>query len=616
MDQRKPNLAVVIGNLPTTQEIDQLQLLEDQYAIQVVSSQSICGFLAQNCYFNNLNCIALPDHDDNPTFLPGLEKVLAGFDYVIVKERLGLYAYQAVRAKWQNRFKLISWIDNLTVLPADDVAQMRTVREEITKAADAFLVQTEAAKNTLLAEGIEETRIFHLLPWVNKTVNRDKKTRAQALSDLGLSESNFVIGFFGQIEWEEGLVDLVGAIKTLAIENPKLKEKVKIVFSGIGSYSSELRQCFIKLGVDEHSLYVVPNRRSSEAILTCADAIYISSIPSRDRNDGDPYRILTAMANGVPVLGTRSSVVEEYCGKHRMDFCVGSPSSLAKAIVKLSKAAALKIDLANKNLAAVESLFNKDRVRKNMIEVFDAISKTARISDKAGVDKQILEIEARIKAKQYVAAVEAIEAIFQRQDVPVHHQATLYRLIGDCFAKLGDLDGAKDAYIKSIDLDQYSARVYIGLGTISLLKQSYDVAVLHFQKAVSLAPEDELANLGLGLAFQGMNEFKESTSWVNKALEINPENTAAIFTLVKNSHELAEYISVEQAISKYLDIHPHDHNMIYTLGGTKFKAGKYSEVVSLMNRIVDVDPLDNRAGELLKEAKARLDHAKVSSSKS
>jgi glycosyltransferase involved in cell wall biosynthesis/Tfp pilus assembly protein PilF len=616
MDQKKPNLAVVIGNLPTTQEIDQLQLLEDQFAIQVVSSQSICGFLAQNCYFNNLNCIALPDHDDNPTFMPGLEKVLAGFDYVVVKERLGLYAYQAVRAKWQSRFKLISWVDNLTAFPADDISQMRTVREEITKAADAFIVQTEAAKNTLLAEGVEESRILRMLPWVNKTVNRDKKSRAQALADLGLSEGNFVIGFFGQIEWEEGLVDLVGAIKTLALENPKMKEKIKIVFSGIGSYSSELRQCFIKMGVDETSLYVVPNRRSNEAILTGADAVYISSVPARDRVDGDPYRVLTAMVNGVPVLASRTSVIEEYCGKHRMDFCLGSPSSLASAIVKLAKAAALKNDIVNKNLATVESLYSKERVQANMISVFEAVTKTARVSDKAGIDQAIQDIEARIKAKQYVAAVDAIESVFKRADVPVHHQATLYRLIGDCFAKLGDLDGAKDAYIKSIDLDQYSARVYIGLGTISLLKQSYDVAVLHFQKAVSLAPEDELANLGLGLGFQGMNEFKESTSWVNKALEINPENTAAIFTLVKNSHEQGEYVSVEQALARYLDIHPLDHNMLYTLGGVKFKAGKYSDVVALMNRIVQVDPLDNRAGELLKEAKARLDHAMVSSSKS
>jgi glycosyltransferase involved in cell wall biosynthesis/Flp pilus assembly protein TadD len=616
MSQRKPSLALVIGNLPTVQEIDQFQLIAENFDVKVISSESICGYLAENSYYQDLTCLALPDQDDHATFLPGLEKILVNFDYVIVKERLGLYAYQAVKAKWQHRFKLISWVDNLTPMPADDVRQMRTIRSEITDAADAFIVQSKAAKATLVLEGVDESKIFFMQPWVEATVKRDKARRAQALEALGLAENSFIIGYFGPIEWEEGLSDLVASIKLIGQENPKLKDRIRVIFSGIGSYSSELRQLFIQLGVDQHAIYVVPNRQSSEAILAAADAIYVSSQPSRDRIDGDPFRILTAMANGVPVLASRSPVVEELCGKHRIDFCAGNPLSLAKAIIKMSKAQALNNDIVAKNLADIEKTFSTAKSKEKMLATLDQVVKTPRIGDKTGVDQQIKEIETRIRGKQYLAAVEIIENVFRKPELPVHHKGNLYRLVGDCFAKLGDLEGAKDAYMKAMDVDPYSAKIYIGLGTIALLKQGFDIAVLHFQKAVSLAPEDELANLGLGIAFQGMGEFKESSSWVGKSLEINPVNTSALFTLVKNSHEVGDYEQVEAALKRYLTVHPQDHNMIYTLGGIQYKRGRFDEVTELMNSILNIDPLNARASELAKIASQEVEKAKVSSSRS
>ena len=301
-------------------------------------------------------------------------------------------------------------------------------------------------------------------------------------------------------------------------------------------------------------------------------------------------------------------------GKHRLDFCLGSPVSLANAIFKLDSASSLVADIRRKNLATVDRLFDVEGAKADF-EVFINGYRDSDIKlNEHGLDHQVLEVEAKIKAKQYVAAIDLIEAIFKSGNMPVHHRSNLYRMIGDCFVKMGDYEASKTAYITAAELDPYSARTYIGLGTICLMKNSCDIAVLHFQKAISLAPDDEMANLGLGLAFQGMNEWNESLNWISKSLQIQPENTAALFSLVKASHEVGKFDKAESALLKYLSIHPNDYNFIYSLGGIYHKTKRYEETIALMKAITDIDPRDQKAAALLKQAQTALEETSATSS--
>ena len=375
-----------------------------------------------------------------------------------------------------------------------------------------------------------------------------------------------IISCLGPVEWEEGLHDLMAGARLAIKSKPSLKNKLKIVVCGIGSFANDLKDSSINFETDFCVSYFAPSRESIQTIYQATDSIFISSLPSRDRIDGDPYRILSAVANQIPVIACRSPLIEQYLGKHRIDFCQGSPLSLQKAIVKLADAKSLIKDIVRKNYDTYGKRFSENQVRKNMEEIFSKFIQSDIKVDKSGLDHQILEVEAKIKSKQYMDAIDLIEAIFSTKEMPVHHRSNLYRMVGDCFVKLGDYEGAKNAYITSAELDPYSSRTYIGLGTIGLMKNSFDIAVIHFQKAISLAPEDEMSNLGLGLAFQGMNEWKEAKRWVYKAVQINPENTAALYSLVKASHETEEYEQIEECLTNYLKIHPNDYNFIYTLG--------------------------------------------------
>jgi len=614
MNAQKQQVALVIGSLPSIEEIDQFRLIADVFDVSVISSESICGYLNENSFFEDLNCIALKDHDDNPTFLPGLEQALASFDIVVVKERLSLYSYQALKAKWRHRFRLLVWIDNLNPYPAQDVDQMRTIRQEVCSAADGFLVQSKIARRLLELEGIEKDRIHDLKPWLDLHVERSPAYKNLARRRLGLTDSDLVVSYLGQIEWEEGLKDLVVAAKLLIDQEPSLRDRLRLVICGIGSYSEELGGTFRSLGIEDCAAYYAPSREANMAIMQATDAIYLATMPSRDRTDGDPYRILLSMAYGIPLLAARTPMIEDLCGKHRLDFCPSSPTSLMKAIKKLKAAPGLINNIVSKNQAEFQKRFSKATVQRQMIGIFKNFSEREISIDEGCLDHQVLEVEAKIKAQQYIDAIDIIESIFKMEHVPLHHRANLYRLIGDCFVKLGDHEAAKNAYIQGTELDPYSAKVYIGLGTIGLMKGTFDVAVLHFQKAISLSPEDEMANLGLGLSFQGMGELKEANRWVEKTLQLNSSNTAAIFTFVKLSHELGEFAQCEQVLRRFLRANPNDHNIMYSLGGIIFKLDRYHEVINLMDLILATDPENERASTLLKQAKSALDEVKASSS--
>ncbi len=551
--------------------------------------------------------MALPDYDDNPTYLPGLEKLLQNFDVVIVKERLGLYAYQCVKAKWRYRFRLFVWVDNLRAFPGQDLKDMSVIRSEVTNSADGFIVQSQAAQATLLVEGVESDRIIEITPFVESHIKKTKKSRAQARESLKLAEGDFVVAHFGEIEWEEGLQDLVAALKLAMQRSNSLSRRLRMIFCGIGSFSTELRDTFVRMGIDHVATYIQPNRASHEAILLATDAIFVGSIPSRDRSDGDPYRVLRAMVNEVAILGCRTPIIEETCGKHRIDFCIGSAHSLAQALIKLESSPKLAKDVVQKNLETVKARYNRVKCQREFIESIGKLTGLTRVNEQSSIDHLVLEAEARVTARQYIDAIDIIESTFKRNDIPTHHKSNLYRLIGDSFAKLGDNDSAKDAYMQAVELDPYNAKGYIGLGTIGLVKNIGDIAVLHFQKAISLAPEDEMANLGLGLAFHAMNERKEAKRWVSKALSINPQNTVGLYTLVKLSHELNEYTEVQAALEKYVEVHPNDFSMLFTLGGIHFKLARYQEAYDIAARILVADPMDTKAQHLAQQSRRALD---------
>ena len=131
------------------------------------------------------------------------------------------------------------------------------------------------------------------------------------------------------------------------------------------------------------------------------------------------------------------------------------------------------------------------------------------------------------------------------------------------------------------------------------MRASNDIAVLHFQRAVSLAPDDEMANLGLGLAFNGLNELNEANKWVAKALEINPSNEAGLFTVVKLAYDRNDFKDAEVCLRRYLEQNPSEMNYTFSLAGILFKLNRLGEAEVLVAKMLAANPEDTRATSLM-----------------
>ena len=603
-------IALVFANLPSVEEIDQFQAVDSQCELSVMTSESIAVYLRENSYYNQLSIISLPDYDDSTTYLPGLESALENFDIVVIKDRVGICAYQALKAKWRYRLRLLVLVDNGTPFVGQDLPRLRSIRSEVSNAADGFIVQSKACFNTLLLEGVEAARIHSLSPWVDREVDRSPDGMRAGREQLGFSESNLVIGYVGEIEWEEGLVDLLNSIKWLSTHRESVARRIKLVVYGIGSFAGELRKHSIEMGIDQHVSYVMPNRVAYATILQSADCLYIGSTRSRDRIDANPFRYLVGMACGIPIVCGRSEIVEETIGKHRVDYCPGSVKSLAEALEKVLEARGLMNNIRAKNHRTFSERFTESRFCEEFSAIIGSIDDHVEEDAGSNIDKVIREIEDKVAGKQYLVGIEHIERLLSKSDLPTHHRSNLFRLVGDCFTKLGDTDAGKSAYIQAIEIDSFSWKSHIGLGTISLIKQNFEIGVIHFQKAVALAPDDEMANLGLGLSFQGLDEFVESAKWICKSLDVNPDNTAAIYSLMRVCSESADLKTVEGRLRIYLGRHPDDNEMKFSFAGVLYELGQLSEVLVVLQEITASDPLNSRAQALLRKVKREQEKAR------
>ena len=191
-----------------------------------------------------------------------------------------------------------------------------------------------------------------------------------------------------------------------------------------------------------------------------------------------------------------------------------------------------------------------------------------------------------------------VERLFGEVDLPVHHQANLYRLIGDSFAKLQDNKSAKESYAHALELDPFLSKAHLGYGAMHLSESNYNGSVLAFQKAISYAPQDDMANLGLGLSFQGLGEKVEARKWILSALECNPANELAVFSLVRISNETGDFEGCEETLNLYLKLKPNQPDMQFTLAGILFKLKKFTRSKMVCESILKAEPMHDKARDL------------------
>jgi tetratricopeptide (TPR) repeat protein len=576
-----------------------------------------------------LEFVTLESEEENPTFLAGVERYLKNTSFVVAYGEASLASYQALKARSSRRFRMAVWqnaprppdaLPQSQEFPSNEAPSLktrsRTVRREVLRAADVLVTFDKDSATWAYLEDVSAQRIRR----VNRGLNTQRfkgdlaQARRRALRELfGFAAEDFLFLQSGALELESGALDTVFAFKNLLQSHPALASKAKLVFCGTGRAAAQIRQTVVELELDSQVFFLSPasgdrNRATGNhlaSLVSLADVIVHNPL---NCTNGSPlkaldcnYDVMCALASGITVVSNGSGWVGEWLSRYYRAFSAGSIHAQARlmheSFEKQQKLANLKKAICK----AIENEHSLEQAASEVCKVFASLLSAPVVEENQDIKKVLDLIERTVQSKQYSRAIELIQSAFAIEKLGSTEKSQLFRHIGDCFTKLGDLENGLQNYARALELDAYCAKTYIGLGTIALQTKTYHIAVPQFQKAVSLAPHDDMAALGLGLAFEGLGEPNEALKWTARACRLNDESTVALYQLVKLSYDLEEFHPAEEILSCYVARHPNDVNMLFTLGGMAYKGGDSARALALMNDILRLDPMNARAHSLVQQ---------------
>lgn len=192
------------------------------------------------------------------------------------------------------------------------------------------------------------------------------------------------------------------------------------------------------------------------------------------------------------------------------------------------------------------------------------------------------------------------EAVFKRAQL--HYQLKHYALAKEDFQNLLSLptgetstiffeQGSFKGGVNQIFTAQGSnkKRVYNWLGLTETALHEYTQALIHFDSAIHLAPNDPDLYVNKGIAFEKNGAFNKAKSAYTKALEINPAHGLAYFNLQKLSSTLNQTPSTNLLDSAIA----HNSNLPYAYaerGYLLLKNGEYNSALIDYNRAIEINP--------------------------
>jgi tetratricopeptide (TPR) repeat protein len=584
-----------------------------------------------------IEMIGLDSVSENRSFLAGLDEHLTDASLVISVGETSLATYQVVKARRQLQHKLMVW--QTTPRPPEaipgsrgnagnplpDLARVKTIRREILKTCDALVCFDKDSSSWAYLEGVNAQRIRRITRGVNLkrfSIEMNATQRIALRQSLGLPEADFIFLQSGPLELESGALDSVYSFKSLLQSNPAYMNNTKLVFCGVGSAGADVRQAVVDLQLDDHVFFLNPNDPGTREmignqmanLLAICDAVIHNPIHpvngTSSRNLDCTYDILCALGSGLTVVSNGNGWVGDWMSRFFKVFAAGNIHGQARLMRECIDKQEKLMGLKRSARIAMESELSLEKATSEMAAVVQGLLETEIRGNSEDIAELLSNIDELVKAKKYLDAIQLISKGFENPALTPSQRSILFRNIGDCFTKLGDLENGLQNYLRALELDPYCAKSLIGLGTVALQRRDYNVAVPHFQKAITLAPNDDLASLGLALAFEGLGELKHALQWTTRSCELNIENTAAIFTLVRLSYDLDEFAAAELLLSHYISLHPYDVNMTFTLGGVAFQLGKIDMATRLMETILMLDPMNSRAHGLLQQIQRKSEQRK------
>jgi tetratricopeptide (TPR) repeat protein len=134
------------------------------------------------------------------------------------------------------------------------------------------------------------------------------------------------------------------------------------------------------------------------------------------------------------------------------------------------------------------------------------------------------------------------------------------------------------------------AREELVRGRTALGKKSYEEAIAHLQKAITVYPEFYEAQLLLGTAFVDEREWKKAEMAFQRALELKTGSTAAILSLGEVYWRENRYDEAEKTLLDGLKLDDKSWNGYFTLARLYWDQGNINRAAPAIGRTLQLKP--------------------------
>lgn len=582
---KKQRLAIVAGDIAQPRFLLLFEALKSQFDLTlfILGNESI----ASN-FESSMKCRIYSPVADMPGYMRDLESDLATMDGIIGIDTTKISTFQAVRTARKNRIPVFVVVTESQPLFYEKYPNIKAIQYDICNSSSYFWATSQAAKDTLIVEGVGPEKIGFIRARINH--NRFKQSdhlRRKFRTYVGLRQEDIVVLCRSELEAHNNLFSVIDALRLLRKQGTPSSLRTKVLFCGDGSLSRELKIKASDLGIGSQVLFL---HQDPEPFLpdlyNASDFYLVPAASATDKTESFPMSLLEAMGCGMIPIVPAGTVAAELCGHHGFQYSSQHLSSLTMGLFHAVHTQS-DLDLQKNTVSnfilnhATPSPYSPDFSQEVLEQMKRAGANLVTTTSPAEILRSIAnDVE---NGNDLDALVKVEEAELQGFESATC-VAELSCLKGEALYNLGRMEEAMNAYSVSMQLEPNNPRCLRGLGFIAWHGHSNEEALTFFKKALAVREDDLLCAYGIGLVYRRLGLLDEAMYWLESCVLKSKKPTSAVIALAQTCSQLTPRARGIAALERAMDVVGDHHALLTTLGQLYMAEGQVEEGKHLLEK--------------------------------
>ena len=316
----------------------------------------------------------------------GLGKYASQFDIFHTADPHYYYSYQLAKLRSENKIKKLI-VTSWETIPFNNesVPQKKKIKRFVQKHADLFLCYTERAKECLVKEGVDSSKIEVIklgvdiqkfqypisnIPFDNAQGKQSPKTNKKFPNETQIL-------FVGRLVEEKGILDLYEAFRNLKFKISNFKF-VKLTIIGDGPLNNHLQSKIKQDKLDRFVTIVQKRYEEMSKVYHEADMFILPSKRTKTWEEQYGMVLIEAMASGLPIIAYDTGVIKEVVGNAGIYIHEGDVNGLAFAIRKLTQDKTFARKLGTMGRVRAEKEYDCRITAKKIIKLYKKLYSEAK----------------------------------------------------------------------------------------------------------------------------------------------------------------------------------------------------------------------------------------------